>query len=227
MITDGTSSMKGWLRIRKAEKKPSIQVAPNALEQGKCYLIQASTGAHIALYQGFEEDLYAFSVQRYLSGTIRWLDARYLETDFCAFVAFDDRNNPLVDFWYKLGASVGQRLPMEWFAMFEDASRLERRHPDNGVSQADHRYQRRKSRRPVFFADRRDSISQLSLPDQTPRTASPAREDNMSRTDEIAGTDQELEEDKPVTATEATEATTAATTTATIASISETEELSQ
>ena len=46
--------------------------------------------------------------------------------DFCAFPAFDETYNPLVDFWYALGASVGQYLPIQWFVMFEEASRKER-----------------------------------------------------------------------------------------------------
>ena len=48
-----------------------------------------------------------------------------------AFPAFDEAYNPLVDFWYSLGASVGQILPKQWFIMFEEASRKERENNDD------------------------------------------------------------------------------------------------
>lgn len=46
--------------------------------------------------------------------------------DFDAFVAFDELSNPLIELWYQLGVSVGQRLPVQWFIMFEEANRKQR-----------------------------------------------------------------------------------------------------
>ena len=46
--------------------------------------------------------------------------------DFDAFVAFDELSNPLIELWYQLGISVGQRLPVQWFIMFEEANRKQR-----------------------------------------------------------------------------------------------------
>lgn len=55
--------------------------------------------------------------------------------DFDAFVAFDELSNPLIELWYQLGVSVGQRLPVQWFIMFEEANRKQREaNPDDTTS---------------------------------------------------------------------------------------------
>ncbi|KAI8149799.1 hypothetical protein BJV82DRAFT_584692 [Fennellomyces sp. T-0311] len=116
-----------WLRTKKANRRTPSKLPPDALVEGRCYLLQVSSGAHISRFEGVDEDLYTFSILRYQDdGSLRWLDARYLVGDFLAFPAFDETYNPLVDFWYALGASVGQYLPIQWFVMFEEASRKER-----------------------------------------------------------------------------------------------------
>ncbi|KAI7858767.1 hypothetical protein BDC45DRAFT_564881 [Circinella umbellata] len=118
--------MSPWIRIKKTNKDTSIKVPPEGLVEGQSYLLQVSSGAHISIFEGVEEELFTFSILRYQEdGVLRWLEARYLDGDFLAFPAFDEAYNPLVDFWYSLGASVGQILPKQWFIMFEEASRKE------------------------------------------------------------------------------------------------------
>ncbi|KAI9246495.1 hypothetical protein BDA99DRAFT_576611 [Phascolomyces articulosus] len=125
--------MSSWLRVKKTNKRTPTKVPPEGLAEGRSYLLQVSSGAHISIFEGVEEDLFTFSILRYQDdGTLRWLEARYLSGDFFAFPAFDDDYNPLVDFWYALGASVGQFLPNQWFIMFEEASRKERENSDGG-----------------------------------------------------------------------------------------------
>ncbi|KAG2221892.1 hypothetical protein INT45_012536 [Circinella minor] len=119
--------MSPWIRVKKTNKDISIKVPPEGLVEGQSYLLQVSSGAHISIFEGVKEELFTFSILRYQEdGVLRWLEARYLDGDFLAFPAFDEAYNPLVDFWYSLGASVGQILPNQWFIMFEEASRKER-----------------------------------------------------------------------------------------------------
>lgn len=50
-------------------------------------------------------------------------------------MAFDELSNPLIELWYQLGVSVGQRLPVQWFIMFEEANRKQREaNPDDTTS---------------------------------------------------------------------------------------------
>ncbi|CDS12970.1 hypothetical protein LRAMOSA05154 [Lichtheimia ramosa] len=66
---------------------------------------------------------------------MRWVNTSYLVGDFDAFVAFDELSNPLIELWYQLGVSVGQRLPLQWFIMFEEANRKQREaNPDDTAS---------------------------------------------------------------------------------------------
>ncbi|KAI9488722.1 hypothetical protein BDB00DRAFT_847105 [Zychaea mexicana] len=123
----GEAGIGRWLRSKKPNRRTPNRLPPDALAEGQSYLLQVSSGAYISIFKGVDEDLYAFSILRYQEdGSLRWLEARYLVGDFYAFPAFDEAYNPLVDFWYALGASVGQYLPQQWFRMFEEASRKER-----------------------------------------------------------------------------------------------------
>ncbi|KAI9488721.1 hypothetical protein BDB00DRAFT_32380 [Zychaea mexicana] len=159
-----------WLRIKnyyiknkKSGRRASSsafssspdEIPPYALEPGRSYLLKVSSGAHISLFQGVEDDgLFKFSVLRHHVDEIvvprRWLEARYLVGDFHAYCAFDEYFNPRVDFWYDLlilaaaatdssnehqqqlkqqvsttAAATTTTLPIQWFLMFEEAYRKE------------------------------------------------------------------------------------------------------
>ncbi|KAI7876030.1 hypothetical protein K492DRAFT_239982 [Lichtheimia hyalospora FSU 10163] len=118
--------MMRWIRNKKITKKNTIQVPADTLQEGKSYLLRVTSGAHIAIFEGIHEDLYSFLLLRYTGGSMRWVNTSYLVGDFDAFVAFDELSNPLIELWYQLGISVGQRLPVQWFIMFEEANRKQR-----------------------------------------------------------------------------------------------------
>ncbi|CDH50824.1 predicted protein [Lichtheimia corymbifera JMRC:FSU:9682] len=121
-----------WIRNKKITKKNTIQVPADTLQEGKSYLLRVTSGAHIAIFEGIHEDLYSFLLLR---GSMRWVNTSYLVGDFDAFVAFDELSNPLIELWYQLGVSVGQRLPVQWFIMFEEANRKQREaNPDDTTS---------------------------------------------------------------------------------------------
>ncbi|KAL1930075.1 hypothetical protein VTP01DRAFT_1229 [Rhizomucor pusillus] len=113
-----------WMRTKHPIQPEHERVTPSSLMEGRIYLLRVST-AHIAIFQGLDEDLYCFTILRYLGGSqpLRWSEARYIASDFAAYEAFDDDGNPLIQFWYELGA---REQATHWFVMFEEACRKQR-----------------------------------------------------------------------------------------------------
>jgi hypothetical protein len=69
---------------------------------------------------------------------MRWSQARYLPGDFDAFDAFDEAGNPPVHLWTRY---LRVEVPINWFAIFEEARRKQREWATHILEQQQHQQQ--------------------------------------------------------------------------------------
>ncbi|ORZ15617.1 hypothetical protein BCR42DRAFT_491663 [Absidia repens] len=92
------------------------------LKQGALYIIKIHH-VSVGLFQGWNDDMCCFAVLRSENIPMRWSQARYLPGDYDAYDAFDEAGNPPVHLWTRY---LRVEVPINWFAIFEEARRKQR-----------------------------------------------------------------------------------------------------
>ncbi|SAL95768.1 hypothetical protein [Absidia glauca] len=107
------------------------------LKQGALYIIKIHH-VSVGLFQGWNDDMCCFAVLRSENTPMRWSQARYLPGDFDAFDAFDEAGNPPVHLWTRY---LRVEVPINWFAIFEEARRKQREWATHILEQQQHHQQ--------------------------------------------------------------------------------------
>ncbi|KAI8137833.1 hypothetical protein BJV82DRAFT_674274 [Fennellomyces sp. T-0311] len=107
----------------KATSLASLEaVHHDDLKRGALYIVKIHH-VSITLFEGYYDDMCVFQILRSDADPLRWSEGRYLPGDFEAFDAFDDAGNPPVHLWTRY---LRVEVPLNWFAMFEEARRKQR-----------------------------------------------------------------------------------------------------